>query len=59
LGVAKEIEIQDLYSDIVDLTLDRGHLYINSNSNKNMMLYKTDKGVDTPEDLKIWAYVEK
>lgn len=58
-GVAKEIEIQDIYSDVVDLTLDRGHLYINSDSNKNMMLYKSDKGVDTPEDLKIWAYVEK
>lgn len=58
-GVAKEIEIQDIYSEIVDLTHDRGRLYINSDSNKNMMLYKTDKGVDTPEDFKIWAYVEK
>lgn len=58
-GIAKEITIQDIYSEIVDLTLDRGHLYINSDSDKNLMLYKTDKGVDTPEDLKIWAYVEK
>lgn len=57
-GVAKELTIQDIYSDIVDSTLDRGHLYINSDSNKNMMLYKTDKGVDTPEDLKIWKYVK-
>lgn len=58
-GVAKEIEIGSIYSEIVDLTHDRGHLYINEDSNKNMMLYKTDKGVDTPADLKIWEYVEK
>lgn len=57
-GTAKELTIQDIYSDVVDLTLDRGHLYINSDSDKNLMLYKTDKGVDTPADLKIWAYVE-
>ena len=58
-GVAKQIEIQDIYSDVVNLTLDRGHLYINSDSDKNFMLYKTDKGVDTPADLKVWKYVNK
>ena len=57
-GVAKNVDIADIYSDVVGLVKDRGHLYINQDSDKNMMLYKTDKGVDTPEDLKIWKYVK-
>ena len=58
-GVAKEFEIGSMYSEIVDSVHDRGHLYINSDSDKNFMLYKTDKGVDTPADLKVWKYVNK
>lgn len=58
-GVAKEVEPLTLFSSIVDDTLDRGHLYIDEDSVKNLMLYKTDKGVDTPEDLKVWKYVNK
>ena len=58
-GVAKEISIGSMYSEIVDLVHDRGHLYINEDSDANFMLYKTGKGVDTSADLKIWAYVEK
>ena len=57
-GVAKNIDVSDIYSNVVDLVKDRGHLYINQDSDKNMMLYKTDKWVDTPEDLKIWKYVK-
>ena len=57
-GVAKEFEIGSMHSEIVDSVHDRGHLYINSDSDKNFMLYKTDKGIDTPADLKIWKYVK-
>ena len=58
-GVAKEVTISGIYSEVVDLTHDRGHLYINEDSDKKMLLYKTDKGVDTPADLKVWKYVNK
>ena len=58
-GVAKEVTISGIYSEVVDSTHDRGHLYINEDSNKKMLLYKTDKGVDTPADLKVWKYANK
>lgn len=58
-GVAKEVSVASIYSGIMQDGKDLGHLYINDSSDANFMLYKTDKGVDTPADLKIWAYVEK